>query len=346
MEDNQSETSAQPKNIDMTRRDFIGMVAATAGLVGWTFSPEQATIPHNIESKLGYNLLPKTIEMITSSASTKFNDFMESNFDKHGWPIEINQTITHTELSITPVKDHRYAQSMKSTALKAIPDALNFWQSYYLRPPNYSLHIPVSKIDFDSTVMLPFKNNQSVPMHIVDETRYFYHSEADLVYRNGTKVSYQFKVSKVNKGEQHREYFINNGILTASRTAVFWNIKSRAQNLMETPPHEILHLQLSEYTDSALIKELNSHETPDSAKYNTLIVELTQEYINMEQFIVEMISEAWLDDYSRRLSIPPIALAGPSMAGARNEIVYRETPQKLIEFYCTQGPRAFSEKYN
>jgi hypothetical protein len=134
--------------------------------------------------------------------------------------------------------------------------------------------------------------------------------------------------------------------ISSRRSPISWAIEGQDEfSLYETLPHEVLHNQISVWTEHHLSKYLT--ELASNVSVTDLESEfrsIETEFVLYEEILVDCISTAWLIDYSERegLDLTPKFVVPETERMV--EVVGRIGPQKLIEIYADKGPKHFYEE--
>lgn len=331
-----------------TRRRILKAIPLIAGIFG---IPQLARSDEPLEKIIVMSMVNETGNKISHNDLTRiaqeFKPYMEELVarlsDKNGYPQTVKQIVQRS------YPDYRFASQERAEPFvqlgkQLIGDALSYWQCDQLAIPSVSYTVPTREVKV--TVDLPpFSEDKTVVVNILEKGGTRYETKAILHYPAGDLLL-NFDLSLPVSGSSDREYAFSKEKgeiqLQATRKPALWMVgEEDLFSVYETPPHEVLHNQISTWTDRHLLESVRKLNPPQEQLHEAAM-KLALPMLQAEETLVDGISAAWVMDYAQRhqWSLVPYYT---SEASQRLALKLREkTPQTVIGSYIELGPLEFA----
>ncbi len=339
------------------RRDFLRMVAFGSAYV---FSRpleifSKQNISFSVENMTGKEVSEEIIHQIGNKTAPYVDGIVNRLYPQYGVPLKITQTLDdffkNNEFLDSREEGYRFIRISK----ECIADALAFWESGLLKEPNVIYNVPLNADELAKDKQAAFTEDNRTIINIVKSRGTKYKTKVVLEYKkripmiNNHKEYIKFDFVLPTPGEFERTFqvisMVNGRRLNIIRKPIYWSVgenarKNDAFSFYETPPHEILHHQMSGWTNKYMMEGFKLGNRSEDEILDE-VTKLHEEFGRYEEILVDAICTAWTIQYSKKkgLNLEPFYRSPETknLVPKVNEL----TPQKLIEIYVNKGPRYF-----
>ena len=297
----------------------------------------------SVVNQSGEHISDQELERLVGESSSPIQEQLANSFMRYGNPKKITQVVNRTYshyLLLSPEK----ADAMIQLGQTLVTDALAYWNCDLLARPIVSYTIPSREEDFLKTLG-PFSEDKRVIIHLIERGGRRFETKVYVEYAQ-KEVVLNLDLTLPNAGESDRVYDLaREGTtiqLNSRRNTTLWMAdQSNVFSFYETPPHEVLHSQISVWTDRYFLDRLRHMKIQPDLLLEKGTVVVARELIDIEEMLVDAISTAWAKSYTQRQGIS----SSPHYASQKSEElalrVENETPQALIKLYAEEGPLQF-----
>jgi hypothetical protein len=332
------------------RRNFLCMAGAAVAIgLSFVFGDQEGELPYHIVNNSDHHISRDTLQRIADNSIPALRQYLDDLTQQYGTPSRITQSVNDLEEDQTLLESRVEANRLIQDVRPQLSDALNFWSSDRLAQPDVNYNVPLTADEVISSSKSSFALDNQIDVNVLGSVGILYLTTIELDY-DGDIVDMYLNISDSGLGNSNRIHDVSQSEgsikISSRRSPISWAIEGQDEfSLYETLPHEVLHNQISVWTEHHLSKYLT--ELASNVSVTDLESEfrsIETEFVLYEEILVDCISTAWLIDYSERegLDLTPKFVVPETERMV--EVVGRIGPQKLIEIYADKGPKHFYEE--
>ncbi|MBI2112094.1 hypothetical protein HYT52_00980 [Candidatus Woesearchaeota archaeon] len=334
-----------------TRRSFLkiaslgaGVLLAPALVLG--DEPLEGIVHMSIIDQSEESIQEDDLNRIAQESMPYIKDLMGRFSEGNGYPRRVTQIVKRS-FSDEQFSSREAAEPFIHLGKQLVADALSYWNCEQLAIPIVSYAVPERKAEIEVDYP-PFSEDKTIVINLLGRSGIRYETGVVLHYAVGDlTLDLDLTIPVMGRSDRVCHFSKNGGAIYSStrRKPVLWAIEEEdTSSVYETPVHEILHNQISVWTDKHILDGLRQLN-PQPGNLQQAGMELATTLSEIEETLVDGISTAWLMKYAQQQGLPLVPTYHSSEASKRLALNVRErTPQAVIKSYVELGPQEFAKR--